>query len=113
LRSQADALLGVGPVGRNLRRVPDVRRRFLGNVTAMLRYRPGPLGGPTVVFKTDLRDSLRTRLAGTRLGRVTIHPAGGDHWSMLADPHVHDLATRLRAVLPARATVHTGDKYGH
>ena len=113
MRSQADALLGVGPVGRHLRRVPEVRRRFLGNITAMLRYRPGPLGCPTVVFKTDLRDSLRIRLAGTRPGRVTIHPTGGDHWSMLADPHVHDLATRLRAALPARATVHTGDKYGH
>ncbi|MET0236328.1 MAG: beta-ketoacyl synthase N-terminal-like domain-containing protein [Kibdelosporangium sp.] len=119
VRSQADALLGTGPIGRRMRRAPEVRRQFVANIGALLRYRPQPVDCPAVVFKASTSHEgaarLQARLARTYAGGVVVHPVGGDHWSMLADPHVHDLATRLREVLPGRtpepATVQTGERY--
>jgi phthiocerol/phenolphthiocerol synthesis type-I polyketide synthase E len=118
VRSQADALLGLGPIGRQVRRAPEVRRQFVANIGAMLRYRPQPVTCPAVVFKasTNHRDAarLQARLARSYAGGVAVHPVGGDHWSMLADPHVHDLALRLReALTPEPATVQTGENHGH
>lgn len=108
---QAGALLGVGPVGARVRRAPDLRRQFLTNIGAMLRHRPRPVACPAVLFTAGAghRDAsaLRTRLARIYPGGVEVHRTGGDHWSMLADPHVHTLAERLRGVLPA--TVHRGE----
>nr|WP_232327876.1 type I polyketide synthase [Kibdelosporangium sp. MJ126-NF4]CEL14437.1 Malonyl CoA-acyl carrier protein transacylase [Kibdelosporangium sp. MJ126-NF4]CTQ88802.1 Malonyl CoA-acyl carrier protein transacylase (EC 2.3.1.39) [Kibdelosporangium sp. MJ126-NF4] len=114
---QAGAVFGVGPVGRRTRRAPDVRRQFVGNMNAMRRYRPPAVDCPAVLFKAgaDARTlaALRTRLARIYRGPVTVHPAAGDHWSMLTNPHVHSLAARLREELPAPVTVHTGDSNGH
>jgi phthiocerol/phenolphthiocerol synthesis type-I polyketide synthase E len=102
-RSQAGALLGIGPFGRLVRRTPQVRRQFVANIGALLRYRPGPPGCPAVLFRagTDHRDAvrLRSRLSRIYSGDVPVHLVGGDHWSILADPHVHHLADRLRAAL--------------
>ncbi|MEO6084691.1 MAG: beta-ketoacyl synthase N-terminal-like domain-containing protein, partial [Umezawaea sp.] len=101
--SQAGALLGVGPFGRLVRRTPQVRRQFVGNIGALLRYRPGSPGCPAVLFRagTDQRNAarLRSRLSRIYTGDVPVHLVGGDHWSILADPHVHHLADRLRAAL--------------
>ena len=101
--SQASALLGLGPFGRLVRRAPQVRRRFVGNIGALLRYRPGPADFPAVLFRagTDRRDAarLRARLSRIYPGEVPVHLVGGDHWSILADPHVHHLADRLRSAL--------------
>jgi phthiocerol/phenolphthiocerol synthesis type-I polyketide synthase E len=121
VRSQAGALLGTGPIGRRVRRTPEVRRQFVANIGAMLRYRPQPVACPAVVFKASTNHrgaaQLQARLVRIYLGDVAVHPVGGDHWSMLADPHVHDLAIRLREALAHRApepvTVQTGENNGH
>jgi phthiocerol/phenolphthiocerol synthesis type-I polyketide synthase E len=121
VRSQADALLGIGPIGRQVRRAPEIRKQFLASIGAMLRYRPQPVTCPVVVFKasTNHQDAgrLQARLARIYAGGAAVHAIGGDHWSMLADPHVHDLALRLSEALPPRApepaTVQTGENNGH
>ncbi|MFS8099203.1 acyltransferase domain-containing protein [Lentzea alba] len=103
VRAQASALLGVGPFGRLVRRAPQVRRQFVGNIAALLRYRPGPPAFPAVLFRAgnDHRDAarLRARLSRVYQSDVGVHLVGGDHWSILADPHVHHLADGLRAAL--------------
>lgn len=103
LRSLAGALFGT-----RFRLAPGLRGRFAGNIAAMLRHRPRPVTCPTVVFTTGATVSA-ARLSRSHPGGVTVHRADGDHWSMLADPHVRTLATRLREVLPV--TVHRGETH--
>jgi phthiocerol/phenolphthiocerol synthesis type-I polyketide synthase E len=112
VRLQAGAALGVGPVGRLVRRTPELRRSFIANVGALPRYRPQPVPCPAVVFTagadTRAADRLRSRLSPLYGGGVQVHPVGGDHWSMLALPHARDLATRLHEALPHGATAVAG-----
>ncbi|MFE2756042.1 acyltransferase domain-containing protein, partial [Actinosynnema sp. NPDC059335] len=101
-RTFVGAATGLDAFGRRLRRAPAVRRRFLATVAALPRHRPGRPDFPVAVFlaRGDGRDVRRLReVYGTG---VQVHPVGGDHWSMLADPHVHRLAARLRSVLHTR-----------
>ncbi|ALG10938.1 type I polyketide synthase [Kibdelosporangium phytohabitans] len=111
VRLRTGARFGFGPIGRRVRRTPDVRRQFVVNMDALLRYRPEPVDCPVVLFKagadTRALAALRTRLTRIYRDPVRIHPVPGDHWSMLTSPHVHSLATRLRGSLPA--PVHSGD----
>jgi phthiocerol/phenolphthiocerol synthesis type-I polyketide synthase E len=104
---RAGAALGVGPIGHQVRRAPGLRRRLAANLGALLRYRPKRIPSAAVVFKAGADHQTAARLRG-RLsplygGGVRVHPAGGDHWSMLALPHARDLATRLLEVLPEGA----------
>lgn len=101
-RTFAGAATGLDAFGRRLRRAPAVRRRFLANVAALPRHRPGRPDFPVAAFLAhgDGRDVRRLR-AVYRTG-AQVHAVGGDHWSMLADPHVHRLAERLRSVLHTR-----------
>ncbi|SMC75425.1 type I polyketide synthase [Kibdelosporangium aridum] len=113
--SQASAMLGIGPIGRRVRRAPEVRDQFVRNISAMLRYRPKPVSCPVTVFKADAGTktvtTLLTKLNRVYQGPVRIHPVAGDHWSMLTSPHVHGLAAGLRDLLPVH--VHSGDTHGH
>jgi phthiocerol/phenolphthiocerol synthesis type-I polyketide synthase E len=103
LRLQASAALGIGPVGRRVRRTPELRRLFIANLGALPRYRPRPVPCPAVVFTAggDRRTAARLhrRLSPLYGGGVQVHHAGGDHWSMLALPHARDLAARLHEAL--------------
>ncbi|MFI7498889.1 type I polyketide synthase [Streptomyces sp. NPDC049687] len=101
LRHQAEAVLGAGPLARRLRRDPALRRRFAARQAALLRYRPRPLPCSAVLFKASGAERLRERLDGLYGGGLRVEPVAGDHWSMLAPPHVGPLAARLLGVLDA------------
>src|SRR5262249_46496753 len=68
LRGALSAVLGVGAVGRHTRRATELRRRFVANTTALLRYRPRPVPCRVVLFPagagTRAADRLRNALAG-------------------------------------------------
>ncbi|TMM38896.1 MAG: acyltransferase domain-containing protein [Actinobacteria bacterium] len=106
LRLQAEAILGIGTIGGRLRRAPELRRRFVASLGALLRYRPAPVPCPAVVFRAGVdrrgAENLRRDLA-TLYSDVQVHPMSGDHWSILAEPHVRDLAEKLRSALPEPA----------
>ncbi|MFH8371514.1 beta-ketoacyl synthase N-terminal-like domain-containing protein [Streptomyces sp. NPDC018031] len=104
---QALAAGRLGPAGRAARSVPGVREVFQAYVRAMLRYRPGPVGCDTVLFKTGL-----TERGGERLTAALrpLHPAGprvvpcsGRHQTMLTGPHVRVLAAQVAAELERAA----------
>jgi phthiocerol/phenolphthiocerol synthesis type-I polyketide synthase E len=102
-------LFRVGPIGSALRRTPELRRNFTRSASAMLRYRPGPVPCPMVLFKAgapDLgaREALRRSLSGL-YSSVEVLPADGDHWSMLSRPHADGLARELSARLSEPAGV--------
>jgi phthiocerol/phenolphthiocerol synthesis type-I polyketide synthase E len=120
---QVGAALGIGTVGRQARRNPELRRLLRDKFRVLLPYRPKPAPCRTVVFKVgvDARAAARLggRLAGLYRGGVRVRPVDGDHWSMLAQPHVRDLAGKLREVLTepaehapetAPATATTGEQ---
>ncbi|MFI5756564.1 type I polyketide synthase [Streptomyces sp. NPDC051569] len=104
LRAQAEAALGIGPLARQVRRSPALRRQFIANQATLLRYRPRPVACPAVLFKASSgrpeADRLRTRLSGLYGDGIRVEPVGGDHWSMMARPHAGDLALKLLDVLP-------------
>ena len=107
LRLQAGVALGVGPVGGMVRRSPRLRRRFLANISLLLRYRPRPVACRAVVFKAgvDLPAAARLRRRLSPLYReVLVLPAGGRHWSMLRQPHVTALAAKLSSELERAKT---------
>ena len=55
---------------------------------------PAPSGGPVTVATGRFRS-----LGHTTSGRVEVLEVPGDHFSLVAMPHVEHLATRLRALL--------------
>ncbi|NBM14482.1 acyltransferase domain-containing protein [Streptomyces sp. GC420] len=103
LRAQAEAALGIGPLARQVRRSPALRRQFIAGQTALLRYRPRPVACPAVLFKASSgraeADRLRERLSNLYAGGIRVEPVGGDHWSMLTRPYAEDLAPKLLDVL--------------
>ncbi|MFJ1767392.1 type I polyketide synthase [Amycolatopsis sp. NPDC088138] len=111
IRLQLHAARGTGAVGELLARAPGLRWVFTANIRAALRYRPRPVPCPAVLFEAGARRRTARRL--TRLstlygGGVQLGIVGGGHWSMLQEPHVQDLAARLREALPVREGVPTG-----
>ncbi|UCA51878.1 amino acid adenylation domain-containing protein [Streptomyces sp. WA6-1-16] len=78
------------------------------HLDAMSRYRPEPLRTPVVLLRAAGRSGDPAHDPGlgwqdlTRAS-LTVHEVRGDHFSMLAEPHVTLLAARLRTVL-ANAT---------
>lgn len=97
------AVLGVGVVGRQVRRNPLLRDLLLTKARLLRRYRPREVPCRAVVFRVgvDTRAAARLRSRLTQLygGGVEVHVVGGDHWSLLAPPRVDDLARRLRGAL--------------
>ncbi|HEY9391580.1 MAG TPA: acyltransferase domain-containing protein, partial [Mycobacteriales bacterium] len=104
LWSQAVTILHIGQVGRRSRQDPGLRRLLLAKSRLLARYRPGPADCPAVIFRAGLSrraaTRLPTRLSGLYGGGVRVLPADGDHWTMLAPPHVQGLARSLREALP-------------
>ncbi|WP_051450524.1 type I polyketide synthase [Actinospica robiniae] len=101
---QVGVALGTGPLGARIRRLPELRRRFLANAGALLRYRPKPAACRTVLFKAEPGDAGRSAAIERGLAslyrEVRVEPVAGDHWSMLAEPHARGLAARISALLP-------------
>jgi phthiocerol/phenolphthiocerol synthesis type-I polyketide synthase E len=99
----AGAVLGVGTVGRQVRRNPALRAQLLAKARLLMPYRPRPVACRTVVFRVGIdapaASRLRTRLTPLYGGGVEVHAVGGDHWSLLTPPRVDDLAQRLREAL--------------
>ncbi|MDH6112898.1 phthiocerol/phenolphthiocerol synthesis type-I polyketide synthase E [Kitasatospora sp. MAP12-15] len=115
LRLMASAALGLGQPGAQARRNPALRRLLLDKFQVLSRYRPRPVGCPTVVLKVEV-DGREARLLGRSLrglytGGLTVRPVSGDHWSMLQDPHVGGLAAQLLEALPQDA--HSAEGTGH
>jgi phthiocerol/phenolphthiocerol synthesis type-I polyketide synthase E len=109
VRLMLGTLVGVGPVGALLRRAPELRPSFRKSARALLRYRPGPVLCPMVLFAAGApdpaaREALRHSLAGLYRS-VEVRPADGDHWSMLSRPHVGGLAAELSARLSEPADI--------
>ncbi|MBY8849241.1 acyltransferase domain-containing protein, partial [Saccharothrix sp. MB29] len=102
LRALTGAAFGLDAFGRRLRRAPAVRRRFLAGVAALPRHRPGRPDFPVAAFLARGTGQDVRRLREVYRHGAQVHAVGGDHWSMLADPHVHQLADRLRSVLHTR-----------
>jgi phthiocerol/phenolphthiocerol synthesis type-I polyketide synthase E len=99
----AGATVRIGPAGRRVRQDPGLRRSLLAKFRVLARYRPRPAGCPAVVVKAGLSRRAATRLPA-RLsalygGGVRVLAADGDHWTMLAPPHVRGLARSLREAL--------------
>ena len=107
LRLQLSAALGIGSIGAQVHRAPALRRRFIASIGALLRYRPRPVPCQMVLFEAGVSQAdtagTERRLAGIYAGGARVHPAGGDHWSMLAEPHARVLAGKLLDVLRERA----------
>jgi phthiocerol/phenolphthiocerol synthesis type-I polyketide synthase E len=101
---RACSVLGIGAVGRRARRDPGLRDLLMAKARDLARYRPGPVGCPAVVFKAGIGAGaaarLQDRLCAQYGGGARVFPAGGDHWTMLAAPHVQELAAALRGLLP-------------
>jgi phthiocerol/phenolphthiocerol synthesis type-I polyketide synthase E len=102
-------LFGVGPIGSLLRRAPELRPNFRKSARALLRYRPGPVPCPMVLFRAgapdqEAREALRRSLSGL-YSSVEVLPADGDHWSMLSRPHADGLAAELSARLSEPADI--------
>ncbi|GAA2681627.1 MULTISPECIES: type I polyketide synthase [Actinosynnema] len=98
-RTLLDAALGLGPVGRAVRRDPALRAAIRAKARTLATYRPAALPVRAALFRAGGDRAAATRLAPLYLGGVEVHPVPGDHWSMLAEPHVHDLARRIGGVL--------------
>jgi phthiocerol/phenolphthiocerol synthesis type-I polyketide synthase E len=100
---RAGATVHIGSAGRRVRHDPGLRRLLRAKFRVLARYRPRPADCPAVVFKAGLRrlaaTRLPARLSGLYSGGVRVLPADGDHWTMLAPPHVQGLARSLREAL--------------
>lgn len=110
LRLALDARLRRGRIGELVGRAPESRARFVGNIGALLAYRPSPVPCPAVVFPAadplggaGVAARVRRRISAL-YSRVDVRPVAGDHWSMLIEPDARDLAARLSAVLAQPAS---------
>ncbi|WP_412077691.1 type I polyketide synthase [Streptomyces xanthophaeus] len=105
LRVMAGAALGLGLAGAQARRNPALRGLLMDKFRVLARYRPRPVACPALVLKVEVdrreAELLRRSVRSLYRGGVTVRPVGGDHWSMLREPYVADLAARLSEALPA------------
>jgi len=96
-----------GPAGFPAEQIGRLWRVFRANVRAVRAYTPRPAAGRTALFVTlgnPERDSLGTDLGWGRLvgGDLAVSELPGDHYSLLREPGVEELADRLRQCLEAR-----------
>ncbi|MFJ1914448.1 type I polyketide synthase [Streptomyces sp. NPDC088147] len=105
VRLQLHTALGRGAVGELVRGAPELRRLFNAHIRALWRYRPRAVGCHAVILRTGSGaarlSSARDGLHSVYPGGVRVRPVGGDHWSMLTEPHVGQLAETIRQALAA------------
>jgi amino acid adenylation domain-containing protein len=98
---------GALPPGFSAEQIGRLWRVFRANVRAVRAYTPRPAAGRTALFVTlgnPERDSLGTDLGWGRLvgDGLAVSDLPGDHYSLLREPGVQELADRLRQWLEAR-----------
>ncbi|MCP4653941.1 MAG: hypothetical protein GY856_00840, partial [bacterium] len=97
------------PRGLELSEIVRLFAMFRINVRAMERYSASAYSGRLVLFKAGERLSRKSEAPDLGWGElaeggVEIHEIGGNHYSILRDPHVEVLADCLKEALdPARA----------
>ena len=81
----------------------DVRRFIEENIQSQLNYTFEPYDGPMVVYKAE-EDPFTGHFLDIQLGwtpvakgGITVDVVGGDHLTMVAEPHVGELAALLEA----------------
>ena len=99
---------GALPAGLSAEQIGRLWRVFRANVRAVRAYTPRPAAGRTAIFVTlgnPERDSLGADLGWGRLvgGALAVSDLPGDHYSLLREPDVQELADRLRRWLEARS----------
>jgi thioesterase domain-containing protein len=85
----------------------EVRRLyqvFKNNAGAVQRYVPGPYDGKVILFESAERLMSGVQVAPRGwdevvTGELQVFEAPGDHYSMMREPHVVELASLLRACL--------------
>jgi amino acid adenylation domain-containing protein len=96
--------------------LPDrlrIRRFIEANALAAIEHHTAPYDGRVAVFKAEVdpfgwaRHDARLGWGSVALGGLEIVPVPGEHLSMLADPHVADLADALRGTID-RAVAQSG-----
>jgi thioesterase domain-containing protein len=91
-------------MGRDeIRRLYEVYRT---NLRAMHRYKPGPFAGDLLLFRAaGEQDVADPALGWSRVvsGRLTAVPVAGDHYEIMREPLVAELAGLLRTHLDAAA----------
>lgn len=93
--------------------LPHLRRLarvFTAHTHALSNYTPRPYTGRSVLFPADETRADhagdQTLGWGTLLGAtLEVYPVSGNHYTMLAHPHVRQLAERLKGCLDATRTV--------
>jgi thioesterase domain-containing protein/acyl carrier protein len=90
-------------------RLRNLEAVFRANTRALLGYRPAPIAGRALLFRTGGSRLDRTLGWSALAGRgVAAHPLEGDHYSLLRPPTVEALARLLDAALNAPAAQANG-----
>jgi hypothetical protein len=90
---------GILPTGVDLARARRLYRLYENNVRAMMSYSPQPYPGRMTLFRsqaqpgTDADPSLGW--SAVAVGGVAICTVPGDHFTMVREPHVRELAAQL------------------
>ncbi|MCG8458573.1 MAG: amino acid adenylation domain-containing protein [Holophagales bacterium] len=98
------------PEGMDRRQVEHLYRVFAANLRAVIAYAPEPYTGPLTLLRTAERlpEQRQADLAGPDLGwrrfagGTLVETVPGSHFSVMREPHVDELATRIAALLPRR-----------
>ncbi len=109
-KAHATGLFPVDVRTHQIRRLIEVQAAGL---RAMTRYRPSPYPGGLTLFCSEMLDAEGRRQAAARwrsmcAGPVTVEALGGDHFTILAQPHVEVLAARLEALFEPSPTMSSG-----
>ncbi len=100
---EAARAAGALPAELDLPRFERLWTVFRVNVSALRRYRPGACAADVLLVCAEERSTPAAEVAGrwralTR-GRVTAAVSPGDHFGMVREPHVRDLAAHVSAAL--------------
>ncbi len=106
-------LEGTPGVGEELPERPLAELRalwavFSHNLRISREYVPGPYSGSLVLLRAEEAAKVEGRREDlgweTLAARVEVHPVPGNHFSLIAPPHVGHLANRLRELLERAST---------
>ncbi|WP_375765651.1 amino acid adenylation domain-containing protein [Archangium gephyra] len=97
---------GANLPARALGELRELWRVFVHNLRASREYVPGPYAGRLVLLRAaeGPREGLERDLGwGALASQVEVHEVPGDHFSLIAPPHVEQVAERLRELLERAA----------